>query len=74
MRMLAGAILFLGAVMLSAVIRLASYRHDRPSLESEVDIYLLWSAYLIGAFALLMVISGLIREYRHPPRDRPEQN
>ena len=64
MRMIAGPIVFLGAVILSAVVRASSHSYDRPSLESEVDIALLWSAYPIGAFALFMVVSGLIREYR----------
>jgi hypothetical protein len=68
MRMIAGANLFLSAVAMQAV---ALFRTDprvhnfynEPSLA-----FLFLSSFLVGGFALFLVISGLAEELRRPPR------
>ena len=73
MRMIAGSIVFLGAVALLALanyraFQMASYPHE----DGVYGIGLL--AFAIGGLALFMVISALVEEYKRPARDRSTQS
>jgi hypothetical protein len=70
MRMIAGAILFVGAVGLTAMTVFKSrYSWPDPDLEGPLFVLSLFG-WAVGAFSLFLVISGLVAEYMRPPRDR----
>jgi hypothetical protein len=65
MRMIGGAILFVGAVQLLSLCSSHS-RHLTPDMDLEPGTFFL-VALVIGAFALFLVIDGAVAEYRNPP-------
>jgi large-conductance mechanosensitive channel len=69
-RILGGAILFAGAVGLLALTAFRS-RSPLPNPDTEYGLFALsLVAYVIGAFALFLVVSGALAEHKAPPWDR----
>jgi hypothetical protein len=70
MRMIAGAILFVGAVGLTAMTVFKS-RYSWPDPDKEGGLFFLsLFGFAVGVFGLFLVISGLVAEYIRPARDR----
>jgi len=68
--MLAGAILFIGAVGLLAVTVFLSHRWPDPDTQPGSFFFSL-VAYATGVFAFFLIISGVLADRRSPPPERP---